>query len=100
MGETEVGATPVFKRRKDEFGDSVLCDCCGYEATVVLYKGHKEVSCDLWLCEICHETGLSNAVVWPGQCPDSHLYRSVGWVANRILSAIEKIPRNGYGPPQ
>ena len=63
---------------------SALCDCCDYTPTdLKRYSG-------LLLCEICYSTYLSEAAIAPSQCPDVQLYKSIAWIANRLLAEIKE----------
>lgn len=46
---------------------------------------------DHWLCQVCADTFLSYAVIYPGRVEDACLYRSIGWIANRILDEIRTL---------
>jgi hypothetical protein len=56
------------------------CDCCGYPAKLTTHEGHA-------LCRVCSSTYLGYAVLFPSQC-DGRLYRSIGWITNAILDAL------------
>lgn len=72
------------------------CECCGFRGIPLqpyssvgterwLHGNHN----DFWFCEICANTSLSDAVQFPRQV-DARLYRSLGWLANRILHEIRQ----------
>ena len=65
------------------------CECCGYKTTLQEYQeGTPRLS--YWLCEVCANTYLAKAVAYPTQCVDSGLYKSIAWIANRLLDEIRK----------
>lgn len=69
--------------------DTDICECCHTEQiNVKAYCGAPTYEKVWLLCEICANTQLSKAAIYPGQCKDPALYRSIGWIANKILSAI------------
>jgi hypothetical protein len=71
-------------------GEVTECECCGYLAPVdKFYEGPNRRL--MYLCEVCSSTYLSQAVAYPQQCPDPTLYKSIGWIANRLLSEIRSI---------
>lgn len=82
-----------FEKRKDDRGDAIECECCGYWAATSVFEGHAEglhalEKRETYLCEVCSSTHLSLAVTYPSQCPDARLWMSIGWIANRILDEI------------
>ena len=81
-------------------GEKIECDNCGYPAKLCLHQRlHCESSLrtnDFLFCEVCSKTLLSQATLWPSQCRDRSLFRSIAVVANMILDKINesKIPHN------
>lgn len=65
------------------------CDCCGYPARLSEFSrpgpAPRKVSL---FCEVCSSTYLSQVVWYPTQTDEPNLYRSIGWIANRILDRI------------
>ena len=78
-------ADKKFKFLTDDEGNRHGCDCCGYKAPLVPFDDHSHVYC---LCEICYSTYLSYAVTSPSRDTDNHLYKSLGWIANRLLDQM------------
>lgn len=65
------------------------CDNCGYKTKVKVYKhGHGSQEVSYYFCDVCAKTFLSSATVYPNQCPDVRLHKSVGYIANMILSHL------------
>jgi hypothetical protein len=60
-----------------------VCECCD---SLVMCKKYGK----FYLCEICHSTHLGIAVLAPSQCPDVKLYKSIAWIANRLLAEIKE----------
>ena len=71
------------------------CDNCEYETDLTYYS--VPPGCDgAWLCEVCASTFLGKATQYPRQVEDPLLYRSIGWIANRLLDEIRGM---GKGKP-
>jgi len=84
-----------YRKRRAEGGDPMECDSCHYPGRLayfrnVIIEGGKEVN--LWLCEVCSQTHLSQARTFPSQCPDCRLYESIAALGNILLEAI-RAPR-------
>lgn len=64
------------------------CGNCGYETELFEVRklgGTDEVN---WFCEVCAGTFLGRATEYPHQLADPLLYKSIGWIANRLLDEI------------
>jgi hypothetical protein len=64
------------------------CKNCGYITDLATYPkmgGTDEVN---WFCEVCAGTFLGRATEYPHQLADPLLYKSIGWIANRLLDEI------------
>jgi len=72
------------------------CECCGFrgiplknyrgEGTERWAEGNHD---DFWFCEVCASTYLAHTVLYPDLYGDrSKLFKSLGWIANRILQEI------------
>jgi len=73
------------------------CDNCGYETKVERYEEPVRSVCKedvFWLCEVCANTHLSKAIQYPAQCSAAMLYKSIGWIANRLLDEIKTLKQN------
>jgi len=64
------------------------CDNCGYDTKLEVFHYSGNPPRDVYLCRICANTRLSVAIEYPEQCPDTRLYKSIGWIANEILATI------------
>lgn len=71
----------------------MACDNCGYTTKTKLYAKGNSREEKVRLCAICAKTLLSVAVQFPSQCPDTKLYKSIGYIANLLLDAIQKNQR-------
>jgi hypothetical protein len=75
------------------------CQCCEYETDLTAYSAevgpapHLRVRREIWLCEVCASTPLSQAYERPDTVEDPGLYRALGWIANRILKEIRRAPQ-------
>lgn len=81
-----------YEVRKDEEGEQIGCESCGYLAPLGEFKDmtgleHRKTH---YFCEICSSTHISKTVVYPKQFVDVKLAQSLGWIANRIIDEIRK----------
>jgi len=69
------------------------CDNCGYQTKLERYEEAtwRDKRGVFWFCEICANTHLSKAAQYPAQCSDVMLYKSIGWIANRLLDEIRTL---------
>ncbi len=81
--------------------DVVDCDNCGYPApTVQTHKSCVQRSADdeVFLCEICYCTFLSNPTMYPSlHRDDKELFGGLAWIGNKILDEIRKAKPQGGG---
>lgn len=71
---------------EDKLKKRIECDNCSFETQVETYNNPGGKDCKL--CEICAETHLGKATAFPEQVSDVKLYKSIAWIANRILQEI------------
>jgi hypothetical protein len=71
----------------DASDDPICCGCCGYAAPVAEFSSGNAMEPN-YFCEICSSTHLSSAALYPRQCSDTKLYKSIGWIANFLHEAI------------
>jgi hypothetical protein len=66
----------------------IECDNCGYETqSYLLYEEDGKKYC---FCEICDSTFLSKATKEPMVASESRLFKSMGWIANKIIDTIKE----------
>lgn len=77
----------------------VVCENCGHEgAKTRRFECHGEQlkgvfdRAERHYCNVCSATFLSAATNYPTQCPDVRLWKSIGWIANEILSRLPEKP--------
>lgn len=93
----------VYEYVRNEDGALRECDSCHYPARLSLFKGMHtdyphEPTKDVHLCEVCASTFISNATVcFPSQHSEHDLYKSLGWIANKLLDEIRDLkPSTAY----
>lgn len=81
----------------DDPDEKPVCDCCGYPAELEEYRG-PIVGDSLvgegksMFCDICASTFLSHCITYPRLYGENrYLWRSVGWIANRLLDEIRRV---------
>lgn len=69
------------------------CFACGFKTQCQLYTNsnptHKG-SRDMWFCDICANTYIGNTHEYHFPEHDQELFRTIGYVTNTILEAINK----------
>lgn len=84
-----------FKLRFNEAdpSEALGCECCGYETGLAEFRPNIGPRTEPYLfCEICSSTFLSHCVQYTSLHGQSHhLWSSIGWIANRLLEAIEGV---------
>lgn len=70
--------------------DHKECSNCSYVTDVKYYRMTSEETSGLWLCEVCAETSLHLASWLPDGIDRPGLFRSLGWIVNRLLDEIRK----------
>lgn len=70
------------------------CECCGYETFVkqysVFYLPTDATTTDTWYCDACWASGLSKISRYGHDETAREIARSIGFLANMILNAINK----------
>ena len=80
-----------YRLRKNDAGEVEECFCCGYAAPLAKFEDRNTTGEPNWFCEVCGSTFLSLAVTRPVEYRDDSLYRSIGWIANKILDEIRAL---------
>lgn len=76
----------------EPIGEEVTqCDACKFEGIPV--KAYTDTGVDnkpqtLMLCEVCASTLIGTAARYPALYPDLKFYRTIGWIANKILTEM------------
>lgn len=88
-----MSASEGFAWIESKDGDCQECDCCGCEVPLKDFRrpprqAHMKPLPDARLCKVCSSTWFSHAVMYPDQCPDARLHRSIAAIGNMILDAI------------
>lgn len=72
-----------------EDGEPKVCDNCSFPAPLAEFDHptqYKPRGVIKFLCEVCACSQLSIATDFPSQCTDEKLYRSLAWIANKLMS--------------
>lgn len=64
------------------------CENCEYETDLHFYRSMGGSEDGHWYCEVCSSTFLSKATEYPHQVADPLLFKSIAWIANKILDEI------------
>ena len=81
----------IYELRWNAEGELSGCECCGFATKLGEFRQqHPNTGTNLF-CEVCSSSHLSLAETHPWAASDPLLYRSLGWIANRILQEIAEI---------
>jgi hypothetical protein len=80
---------------KNKDREPVECESCGYAAPVRTFQHHEPGGdfakmVDVELCALCASTSAGNALEYPGQYPELNALRTICFVGNAILEALNK----------
>lgn len=82
----------ILRKDDSEPPDIVDCDNCGYPApTAKTHRNQVARDDEIFLCEICYCTFLSNPTLYPSTWLEhKELFGGLAWIGNKVLDEIRK----------